>query len=255
MGDEEDATGSPEVSPLDLTVDRVELVHGAVRLSATMVDGSADVSVLLGDACDRREVGRGMATRSNLVWAFAESEIAEGLACDLVVVARVHTPAEVVVKELSLAVSPIVTAAEGAGAADDGPQLGNASCAAEGIQFSFTAVPRWARLSVGDSLVEATQTEAPDEEEQQPPDTAEFVATYPDFSRAVLTRRAVSLAGVSFPASLSLGGMALDEPTQGDQGGGATRDESAGSAPDESAGSTPDESAGSTPDDERDQPE
>jgi hypothetical protein len=57
--------------PLDLNVDRVDVVHGALRLSATMRDGSADVSISLWASCPPREVGGGIATPSGLVWTFA----------------------------------------------------------------------------------------------------------------------------------------------------------------------------------------
>jgi hypothetical protein len=90
VGDEE--LVSPEVEePLDLSVDRVDVVHGALRVAATMAEGSAELSIWLGEGCDPREVGRGMATPSKFVWMFGARELAASLRCGLVVLARATT--------------------------------------------------------------------------------------------------------------------------------------------------------------------
>jgi|HubBroStandDraft_1064217.scaffolds.fasta_scaffold141585_1 hypothetical protein len=105
-GIDEDSTAEPAADePLDLTIDRVDVAHGALRLSASMIDGSADVSLSAGPPCGGGELGRGMATRSGFVWALAEDELALALTCDLVVHARVTTAAGLLVKSISLPVA------------------------------------------------------------------------------------------------------------------------------------------------------
>src|SRR5580704_14695470 len=76
--------------PLDMTVDALDVVHGALRIRATMLDGSADVSVRLAGACEHREVGGGTSTRSTFVWALGEKDVADAITCGLLVCARVQ---------------------------------------------------------------------------------------------------------------------------------------------------------------------
>src|SRR5258708_28782573 len=91
-GDQGEPAEPEEEVQLDLAVDRVDFAHGALRLGATMVDGAADVRMTLGEACDRREVGRGTSTLSSLVWLLGETDVADALGCGLVV--RAHVPAQ-----------------------------------------------------------------------------------------------------------------------------------------------------------------
>ena len=85
----DDELVSPEVvEPLDLSVERVDVVHGALRVAATMDEGSAELTVWLGTGCDAREVGRGMATPLKFVWMFGARELADSLRCGLEVLAR-----------------------------------------------------------------------------------------------------------------------------------------------------------------------
>jgi hypothetical protein len=74
--------------PLDVTIDVLDVVHGALRIRATMVDGAADVSVRLAGACEHREVGGGTSTRSAFVWALDEKEVADAITCGLLVCAQ-----------------------------------------------------------------------------------------------------------------------------------------------------------------------
>src|SRR5579862_5644446 len=107
-GDEEATVAAPEELALDLIIDKLDIAHGALRMSATMNEGSADVWLSVGEACGSAEIGRGMANRSSFVWALAADEVALAMKCDLVVRARVVTETGMVVKAASLSVSPIV---------------------------------------------------------------------------------------------------------------------------------------------------
>jgi|SRR5580658_1817182 hypothetical protein len=172
-GGDEATVEAPKEPPLDLTIDKLDIAHGALRMSATMREGSADVSLLVGEACGSAEIGRGMANRSTFVWALAEDELALAIKCDLVVRARVLTETGMVVKAASLFVSPIV----GSSGADEGPQLQATSSSAEGITLAFGS--------------------------------GELAISQLDFARAVVLQRPFLFEGASFPASLSVGGVEL----------------------------------------------
>jgi hypothetical protein len=199
-----------EVLPLELSVDRVDISHGALRLSATMVDGAADVSVMLGDACDRREVGGGLSTLSTLVWSLGEAEVADALACDLVIRARVRTETGHVMKEAPVSLTSSVTSSPEN--SEQGPQPREGSTSLDGVAIVFTSVGPSARLSAGDSLVEPTVTD-----EDDPDDTTKrFVVSRRDFARSLLLRWPFRMEGASFETSLSVGDTAL-ETEEGEQ--------------------------------------
>ena len=107
-------TAAPvEDQPLGITVDALDVVHGALRISATMVDGAADVSVRLGGDCEPREVGGGLSTLSTLVWSLGDREVAAAIGCGLAVRARVRDGADWVNKVGELAVAVDLAAQEG----------------------------------------------------------------------------------------------------------------------------------------------
>ncbi len=172
-GDDEATVEPPAEVPLDLTVDQVDIAHGALRLRATMREGSADVSVSVGKACGSTEVGRGMANRSTFVWALAEDELALAMKCDLVVRARVLDETGVVVKSASLSVSPLV-----ASSGDEGPELQGTASSEEGVSLAFGS----GALSISRA----------------------------DFARSVLMRRPIVFEGASFDTSISVAGVDLE---------------------------------------------
>jgi hypothetical protein len=171
--DEATVETSPEV-PLDLTVDQVDIAHGSLRLSATMREGSADVSVTVGKACSSTEVGRGMANRSTFVWALGEDEVALAMKCDLVVRARVREETGVVVKSASLSVSPLVASSD----TDEGPQLQGTSSSENGVILAFGS--------------------------------GELSVSQVDFARSVVMRRPLAFEGASFDTSVSVAGVELE---------------------------------------------
>jgi hypothetical protein len=204
QGDAGDGPQEPpaEDQPLDLTVDSLDVVHGALRLSATMVDGAADVSVRLGGACDAREVGGGISTRSALVWSFGERDLAEALACGLVVRARVREEAHLVNKTAALSLKPDV-APDGDGDGDSqAPGLMAIDNSAEGVGAVFQPITPGARLATGDSFLEARALEG--ENEPVIDDVGRFMIPLADFARSVLRERLLHLEGASFVPSLSV---------------------------------------------------
>jgi hypothetical protein len=195
-----------EEEALDLSVDRVDIVHGALRMSATMRAGSADVSILLAPSCERRQVGRGMATRTALVWALSERDLADVLGCAaLLVRARVATErGRHVSKIATLGVAVDVAPGE----AETGPRLQGVVQSATAMSVVFTSARATARLSIGDSLIESIQR--PDEQSEAEEPAIEFAVPHLDFARALLSRRSLVLDGASFDPSVAIGGISLD---------------------------------------------
>ena len=225
--------------PLALTVDTLDVVHGSLRVIATMVDGAADVSVRLGGDCEHREVGGGISTPSTLVWAFGEGDIADALSCGLVVRARTHDGYGFVSKVATLDVTAATTGIDGTAAdaqdspaegttnADGAPAIQAATAAEDGIHLVFAPLARGARLTTGDSVLDATRSE-PDDDAPTADGAAEFTVPRIDFARSVLQNRPLYVDGTPFATSLSVGGMALDGSTVATDGAeeGAEQEES-----------------------------
>jgi hypothetical protein len=203
---EDDAADEAPAESLDLTVDSLDVVHGALRISATMVGGAADVSVRLGGECERRDVGGGMSTLSTLVWALPDADVADAIRCGLAVRARVREGARMVNKVAELGVN--VDAISESQGADDGPQLQTAATSEAGIALVFAPVTRSARLTTGDSILEAAPRESEDEDPAID-GAASFVVPFLDFARSVLRGRPLVLEGSSFATSLSVQGVSL----------------------------------------------
>jgi hypothetical protein len=205
--------------PLDLTLDHVDVVHGSLRLRATMADGSPDVSIVLGDGCDGREVGRGMATRVSLVWALDENDLADALRCNLVVRVHAWTDEGRVVETSALELVPEVTLispAEPDDAVPD-PNAARAELVALGrdptaMSGTFRSLTPRATLAVADSRIERTRREAEDGGEDPVEDdtTATFVVPYETFARALLEDRPLRVDGTAFEPSVSVGVTALE---------------------------------------------
>jgi hypothetical protein len=192
-----------EEEPLDLTIDRVDLSHGVLRLKATMNDGSADVSILLGTACEPRELGGGLATASSLVWSLAEDDLAGALGCDILVVARASTSTGTVLKTAPVPVG-VEMASSGSDEAAQPPDV-QRSTSEMRLVFPSGSARDSDRLSVGDSLVEPSQALS---DSQQT--THEFAVSRHDLARAILSRRPLRLGRSSFDVSVSVGGVPLE---------------------------------------------
>ena len=124
--------------PLTITVDAVDLFHGALRMIATMDDGAADVTVRLGD-CDHRPVGGGVSTLSTLVWSFGDKDLADAIGCGLHVRARARDGTGYVSKVADLPVGLDVSPLEGVNP-DDGPTIQSVTPTEDGLALGFTQV-------------------------------------------------------------------------------------------------------------------
>jgi len=211
----------PEVEveePLDLTVDSLDVVHGSLRVIATMTDGAADVSVRLGGDCEHREVGGGISTPSTLVWAFGEEDVADALSCGLVVRARAREDDAFVSKIATLDVTAATTAVDEA-PPEGAPALQGAAPAEDGIHLVFAPLSRGARLTTGDSVLDATRSD-PSDDDPATGSSGEFTVPRIDFARSVLQSRSLYVDGTPFVASLSIGATALDGSTVATEGDG-----------------------------------
>jgi hypothetical protein len=209
--------------PLAIQVDTLEVVHGALRVEATMVDGAADVAVTLGGTCEHREVGGGVSTPSLMIWSLGDGDVGEAIHCGLTVRARARDALGAVTKVADLGVD-VSMQAEGDNA-DDAPQLQAVTMADEGIAVDFSAVTPAARLTTGDSILAA----AADEDgggEATADGSGRFVVPRLDFARSVLRGRALSIEGAAFATSLSIGGTSVETETETVQVEEETEDES-----------------------------
>ncbi len=216
-------TAPEEELPLEITVDSVDIVHGALRVSATMVDGAADVSVRLGGGCDHGEVGGGVSTPSTLVWSFGDNDVAEAIGCGFLVRAHVWDGTRYVMKVAELGVD--VGALADAESAAEGPQVQSIDASRDGIGIGFSPVSRSGRLVTGDSIIDATASESEPEGDTPASEdaTARFVVPRLDFARSVLRGQPLHLDGSSFVTSLSVGATSLggepqetEEPQESD---------------------------------------
>jgi hypothetical protein len=216
VGEDEPPEETPaEDQPLDVTVDSLDVVHGALRLQATMVDGAADVSVRLGGDCAHREIGGGLSTRSTLVWLLRDDDLVEAMACGLVVRARARESSRYVNRVAELPVTVDVAALEGE-TADDGPELQSVTMSPVGAGVVFAHVSPGARLTTGDSILEAAPPASGEDEPSA--DTARFDVPGVDLARSALRGGRLRLDGSYFGISLSVGGTSLDgEPRDSDR--------------------------------------
>jgi hypothetical protein len=189
-------------------------VHGALRIVATMVDGSADVSVRLGGDCEHRDVGGGLATPSALVWSFGDGDLAEAIGCGLVVRAHARGGGRRVdrVAELTMEVDV------GTGESGDGnaPTLQSVTASDGVIRLAFASASRSARLTTAGSVLVRL---APEDHTEPEDNGARFDVSRIDFARSVLRRQPLLIDGTPFPPTLSVGGTSLEEEPQGDNGG------------------------------------
>ena len=196
----------PELEePLTLSVDALDVRHGSLRIEASMTDGSADVSMWLGQDCETREVGRGIATRSGFAWSLSRDEIARAIECSLVV--RVHAvdaEGHRVRRTAELAVSASL---ESDGA--ENVRLFRQESEGASMKMTFLGNANARRLHVAGTVIGV--------------ETEEYVGRLPrnvfastvvvgndDLARSMLARRHVSLLGEHFLATITVGSMTLD---------------------------------------------
>jgi hypothetical protein len=196
----------PEIEePLTLSVDALDVRHGSLRIEASMTDGSADVSMWLGQECEAREVGRGIATRSGFAWSLSRDEIARAIECNLVV--RVHAvdaEGQRVRRSADLPVSATLQA-DGA----ENVRLFRQESSGSSTKMTFLGTANARRLHVAGTVI---GVEMEDYVGRLPKGTfaSAFVIGNDDLARSMLARRRVSLLGEHFLATITVGSMTLD---------------------------------------------
>ena len=209
----------PEVEePLELTVDDLALRNGTLRISATMTDGSADVSMWLGEGegCQTHEVGHGFATRAGFTWALSADDVTRALECGLVVNAHgVNEDGDRVKKVAALEVAPSVVDDETMTVA-----LVSTVSDRKTMTLRFASTVAATHLHIAGTVIGA-EDEPP---EEQPERTKvkrrgrvlrkmfqrSFVVDNDDIAASMLHRRRLSVLGEHFLATITIGGVTLD---------------------------------------------
>lgn len=206
--DHQVATPEPEPeleAPLELTVDALDVRHGSLRVEATMKDGSADVSMWLGEGCETREVGRGIATRSGFAWSLARDEIARAIECNLVV--RVHAVDAEGHRVRRTAELPVSVSLEADGA--EMVRLFRQESEGASTKMTFLGAANARRLHVAGTVI-GVEAEAYRGRLPRGAYASTFVVGNDDLARSMLGRRHVSLLGEHFLATITVGSMTLD---------------------------------------------
>jgi len=204
--DSDDDGPAPELElDLALTIDNLDVRHGSLRIEATMLEGSADVSMWLGPACEAQEVGRGIATPAGFSWSLSVDDVGRAIPCGLVVKAHGMTEEGLrVVKTASIDVS-VSLVPDGA----EVVRLYTQETTGEETTLAFATPGRATRLHVGGSVIGA-------EVEEEETMTAEglsvstFAVSNADLARSVLHRSHVSVLGEHFLATVAVGPLTLD---------------------------------------------
>jgi hypothetical protein len=205
-GTPDDEVGEPddpplEDAPLDLQVDAVDVVHGALRVRATMTGGSPDVSVALGGSCEAREVGAGLSTATTLTWTLGENDVVDAIDCGLVVRATVHVGRRTGNRLAPLGVSVSLTAppTEGEGSTEEGESTEQEAEEDNSTQES------------GQEPAQPSEPEpaqAPADQPAADPGTAN-VTPPADLVRALLLHRQIVVEGNAFDVAVDVGGVPL----------------------------------------------
>jgi hypothetical protein len=194
----------PEIeAPLSLSVDALDLRHGSLRIEASMVDGSADVSMWPGAACEAREIGHGFATRAGFAWSLSRDEVARAIECNLVV--RVRAVDDEGNRLRRTAELPVSVALESD--TTDYVRLFRQEARGPSTRLTFLAPSRAPRIHVAGSVIGA---EPEGEESPNRAFVSSFVVGNDDLARAMFARRRISLVGEHFLATISVGSMTLD---------------------------------------------
>jgi len=214
-GNNEQAEGSvapqPEIEeieePLALSVDALDIRHGTLRIEATMDDGSADVSMWLGEGCETREVGHGIATRSGFAWSLSRDEIARAIECSLTV--KVHGIDDEGQHVRRVAQLPVSVAVQPDGA--DLVRLRGQESDGATTKLTFMAPAFASRLHVAGTIIGAESDDV--ELDGKLPKGAflsAFVVDNDDLARSMLARSHLTLLGEDFLATVTVGSVTLD---------------------------------------------
>jgi hypothetical protein len=170
---------------LTMTVDAVDLSHGALRFFGTMDDGSADVTVQLGGDCEHREVGGGFATATGFVWSLSDADLTDAIPCNLRVRARTREGTHIVHRVADLTVALDMVAVD----TDRGPQLRDIGVEGDTIHIGVAS----GAIEVGDDA-----------------NVDRFVIPLGEFARTIVLGRRPRLDGAEFYAWASIGAVAME---------------------------------------------
>lgn len=191
--------------PLALSVDALDVRHGSLRIEASTIDGSADVSVWLGESCEKREVGRGIATRSGFAWSLSRDEVARAIECNLVVKERaVNDEGQRVRRVAELPVS-VSLEADGA----ELVRLFRQEASGSSTKMTFLGAANARRLHVAGTVIGAESEEYAGRLPRGA-FASSFVIGNDDLSRSLMGRRRITLLGEHFLATITVGSMTLD---------------------------------------------
>ncbi|MBX3192397.1 MAG: hypothetical protein KF819_35730 [Labilithrix sp.] len=208
--DEPDEPREIEVA-LALSIDDVDVRHGAVRIAATMDEGSPDVSMWLGSACEEREVGHGIATHASFTWHLTREELGRAIACNLVVRVRARGDDGARVRKVATVDVGVSFTAEDP---DESPDLREQTTGSETTRLAFRAPKRATRLHAAGEVIGAE----PDDDDDAPPGFHDSAFEVPNdaLARSVIARRPLVVLGSSFVTALKIGDVTFDgsEPVE-----------------------------------------
>jgi hypothetical protein len=199
----------PEIEEaLKLSVDALDVRHGSLRIEGSMLDGegSADVSMWLGESCEPREVGRGIATRSGFAWSLSREEVGRAIECSLVV--KVRAVDEEGQRVRRVAMLPVSVQLEADGA--DAVRLFGQESTGASTKMTFLGPARATRLHVAGTIIGVETEEEHFRKLPRGAFVSSFVVGNDDLARSMLSRRHLSVLGEDFLATITVGSMTLD---------------------------------------------
>lgn len=204
---------------LNLSVDALDIRHGSLRIAASMLDGggSADVSMWLGEECETREVGHGIATRAGFAWSLSRDEVGRAIECGLVVKVRaIDEEGQRVRRVAALSVS-VQLEADGA----DRVRLFRLESTGASTKMTFLGPANARHLHVAGTVIGVESEEKYSGRLPRGAFLSSFVVGNDDLARSMLARRHISLLGEDFLASITVGSLTLDvsEPVPEVSGG------------------------------------
>jgi hypothetical protein len=188
---------------LSLSVDALDVRHGSLRIEASMLDGGADVSMWLGETCETREVGRGIATRSGFAWSLTRDEIARAIECSLIVRVRAIDDEGQHVRRTAVLPVSVTLAAD----STEDVRLLRQEANGASTKMTFAAPAKARRLHVAGTVI-GVETE--EDRALRGGFASSFMVGNDDLARSMVNRRRISLLGEHFLATISIGSMTLD---------------------------------------------
>ncbi|MDB5216135.1 MAG: hypothetical protein JWO86_4062 [Myxococcaceae bacterium] len=202
----------PEIEEIEetlaLSVVALDVRHGTLRIEASMDDGSADVSMWLGDAqgCGDREVGHGIATRSGFAWSLSRDEVARAIECSLTV--KVHAINDEGQHVRRVAQLPVSVAVQPDGA--DLVRLRAMESEGSTTTLTFMGPSEASRLHVAGTIIGASDPVEINGKMPRGAFLSSFVVDNDDLARSMFARSHLTILGEEFLAAVTVGNFTLD---------------------------------------------